>query len=187
MRRPYVTMDTDNMTPPTLRIGILMGSDSDWPVMEEAYKICLRFGVGAEVRVLSAHRRPDEVADYAKSAVARGLQVLIAGAGGAAHLPGVLAAFTPLPVVGVPVQSKDLGGLDSLLAIVQMPTGVPVATVGINRAANAALLAVQILGIADAKLAEHLTRYKSELRAKGSEADSNLQARVAALSGAVEA
>src|SRR5262249_15194133 len=100
----------ETMTSNTLRIGILMGSDSDWPVMEEAHKICQRFGVGAEVRVLSAHRRPDEVADYAKSAVERGLKVLVAGAGGAAHLPGVLAAFTHLPVVGVPVQSKDLGG-----------------------------------------------------------------------------
>lgn len=171
-------------TTTNVRIGLLMGSDSDWPVMEEAYKICLRFGVGAEVRVLSAHRRPDEVADYSRSAVVRGIKVLIAGAGGAAHLPGVLAAFTHLPVVGVPVQSKDLGGLDSLLAIVQMPTGVPVATVGINRAANAALLALQIVATADPDLAQQLAEYKAELRTKGAEADSKLQERVAALSAA---
>lgn len=163
------------------KIGILMGSDSDWPVMEEAFRISQRFEVPAEVRVLSAHRRPDDVAEYAKSAAERGIAVLIAGAGGAAHLPGVVAAMTHLPVVGVPVQSKDLGGLDSLLSIVQMPSGIPVATVGINRATNAGLLALQILGVADAALAERIKEYKRELRTKGSQADEKLQSVVAAL------
>ena len=166
------------MSEATPRVGILMGSDSDWPVMEEALRICQRFGVGAEVRVLSAHRRPDDVADYAKAAAERGLAVLIAGAGGAAHLPGVVAAITHLPVIGVPVQSKDLGGLDSLLSIVQMPTGIPVATVGINRAANAGLLALQILGVRDPAIAEAMKEYKRELRTKGSQADEKLQAAV---------
>ncbi len=162
-----------------IAIGILMGSDSDWPVMAEAHETCERFGVGAEVRVLSAHRRPDEVAEYARTAAARGLKVLIAGAGGAAHLPGVVAALTHLPVVGVPVQSKDLGGLDSLLAIVQMPSGVPVATVGINRAANAALLAIQILAVADRDLAERLLSFKRELAEQGAKADARLGEKLA--------
>lgn len=161
-------------------IGILMGSDSDWPVMEEAYQTCRRFGVGAEVRVLSAHRRPDAVADYVRTAAERGLKVLIAGAGGAAHLPGVAAALTHLPVIGVPVQSKDLGGLDSLLSIVQMPSGVPVATVGINRAANAALLALQILGVADPGLVERLVAFKRELAQKGEQADARVAEKLAA-------
>lgn len=158
------------------RVGILMGSDSDWPVMEEAYRVLERFGVGAEARVLSAHRRPEDVAEYAKSAAERGLGVLIAGAGGAAHLPGVVAAHTHLPVIGVPVLSKDLGGLDSLLAIVQMPSGVPVATVGINRAANAGLLALQILAVGNPTLAESLLAYKRELVEKGEQADAKVQA-----------
>jgi 5-(carboxyamino)imidazole ribonucleotide mutase len=156
------------------RIGIVMGSDSDWPVMEKAYEVCRRFGVAAEVRVLSAHRRPEETADYARTAASRGLGVLIAGAGGAAHLPGVVAAHTPLPVVGVPVATKELGGLDSLLSIVQMPTGVPVATVGIGRAANAALLALAILALGDEALAEKLAAYRRELVAKGEAADRRL-------------
>lgn len=160
----------------TPRVGILMGSDSDWPVMEEAYRAVERFGIEVEARVLSAHRRPEDVADYAKSAARRGLGVLIAGAGGAAHLPGVVAAHTHLPVIGVPVLSKDLGGLDSLLAIVQMPSGVPVATVGINRAANAGLLALQILAVGDATLADALVGYKRELIEKGEQADAKVQA-----------
>ncbi|HRC84825.1 MAG TPA: 5-(carboxyamino)imidazole ribonucleotide mutase [Thermoanaerobaculia bacterium] len=161
-------------TPP--RVGILMGSDSDWPVLEDAYRTLESFGVGAEVRVLSAHRRPEEVAQYARSAAARGLSVLIAAAGGAAHLPGVVAALTHLPVIGIPVQSKDLGGLDSLLSIVQMPSGVPVATMGINRAANAALFALQILATADPRLAERLLAYKVELAEKGRAADARVAA-----------
>jgi len=173
------------MTQSSPLIGILMGSDSDWPVLEAAYRECERFGVAAEVRVLSAHRRPEDTAEYARTAAGRGMRVLIAGAGGAAHLPGVVAAHTHLPVIGVPVQSKDLRGLDSLLAIVQMPKGVPVATVGIDRAANAALLALQILAVADAELAEKLRAYKRELVDKGQRTDEKLQetlraARVAA-------
>lgn len=160
------------------RIGIIMGSDSDWPVMEAAYETCGKFGVEAEVRVLSAHRRPEETAEYARTARKRGLGVLIAGAGGAAHLPGVLAAHTPLPVVGVPVTTKELGGLDSLLSIVQMPTGVPVATVGIGRAANAALLALEILALAEPQLAEKLVAYKRELVEKGEKADRGLQGKL---------
>ena len=133
-------------------VGILMGSDSDWPTMKLAADVCAEFGIGAEVQVMSAHRTPDDVADYARTAHTRGLRVLIAGAGGAAHLAGVMAAQTPLPVIGVPIESKSLKGLDSLLSIVQMPSGVPVATVAIGAGRNAGLLAVQILAVSDAKL-----------------------------------
>jgi len=158
------------------RIGILMGSDSDWPVMEEAAKICDQFGVACEVRVLSAHRRPDDCAEYARTARQRGLRVLIGGAGGAAHLAGVLAAHTTLPVVAVPIPTALAGGLDSLLSMVQMPPGVPVATVAVGRAGNAALLALQMLALADDPLAERLAAYKRELGAKGEAADRKVQA-----------
>lgn len=141
-----------------------MGSDSDWPVMKAARDICEEFGVGYEAKVVSAHRTPDLMGSYAKEARARGIEVIIAGAGGAAHLPGMVAAFTTLPVIGVPVESKSLKGIDSLLSIVQMPKGVPVATVAINNAANAALLAVRILATTDKKLAEKLEKYHSEMR-----------------------
>src|SRR5919205_4331757 len=146
-------------------VGIVMGSDSDLPTMEEAAEVCRRFGVPHEIRVVSAHRTPLEMAEYGRSARARGLRVLVAGAGGAAHLPGMLAAHTPLPVIGVPVatQSGTLGGMDALLSIVQMPRGVPVATVAINGAANAALLAVQILAAGDARLLEAMLAYKREI------------------------
>lgn len=151
-------------------IGILMGSDSDWPIMKAAAEVCREFGLAAEVNVMSAHRTPHDVAQYASTAHERGLQVIIAGAGGAAHLPGVVAAFTPLPVVGVPISGKDLKGLDSLLAIVQMPSGIPVATVAIGGAKNAGLLAVQILGAADeairAKMVDFKARLAEESRAK---------------------
>src|SRR5664279_5353440 len=130
----------------TPRVGIVMGSDSDWPVMEAAAQALAEFEIGYEVKVSSAHRMPHATLEYAETAVARGLQVIIAGAGGAAHLPGVLAAVTPLPVIGVPVPLKQLDGLDSLLSIVQMPAGIPVATVSIGGARNAGLLAVRILG-----------------------------------------
>src|ERR1035438_7108613 len=133
-------------------VGILMGSDSDWPTMKAAADACAEFGVPHEVRVISAHRTPRDLERYASTAQARGLRVIIAGAGGAAHLPGVTAAFTTLPVIGVPIESKALKGLDSLLSIVQMPPGVPVATVGIGAARNAGLLAVQILAVGNAKL-----------------------------------
>ena len=157
-------------------VSILMGSDSDWPVMEEAAQTCDRFGVPCEARVLSAHRRPEECAEHARAAAGRGVKVLIAGAGGAAHLAGALAAHTTLPVVAVPIPTPLSGGLDSLLSTVQMPPGVPVATVGVGRAGNAAILALQILALADPELARKLSAHKEELRAKGEEADRRVQA-----------
>ena len=141
-----------------------MGSESDWPTMEPAADVLRRFGVPFEARVLSAHRTPDAMADYAQTARSRGLKVIVAGAGGAAHLPGMIAASTTLPVIGVPVQTRALDGMDSLLSIVQMPGGVPVATVAIGQGLNAGLLAVQILATADAALADALEAYKAELR-----------------------
>lgn len=144
-------------------IGIIMGSDSDWPVLQPAAQVCADFGVPCEVRVVSAHRTPDDMARYAKTAERRGLRVIIAGAGGAAHLPGMAASHTPLPVVGVPVESKSLKGLDSLLSIVQMPGGVPVATVAIGGGRNAGLLALQILGAHDAALRRKLADFKRGL------------------------
>ncbi|MBA3621804.1 MAG: 5-(carboxyamino)imidazole ribonucleotide mutase [Euzebyales bacterium] len=148
-----------------------MGSDSDLPVMRKATEVLDRFGVTREVRVVSAHRRPHEMLAYATEAADRGLRVLIAGAGGAAHLPGMLAAATTLPVIGVPVPLAKLDGLDSLLSIVQMPTGVPVATVSIGGAANAGLLAVRILGVGDQRLAEALAAYREEIAAASRDAD----------------
>ena len=151
-------------------IGILMGSDSDWPTMKLAADAAAEFGIASETHVMSAHRTPDDVANYARTAYQRGLRVLIAGAGGAAHLPGVVAAFTTLPVVGVPIESKALKGLDSLLSIVQMPSGVPVATVAVGGARNAGILAVQILAVGrtglQAKLQKFKTRLAAESRAK---------------------
>jgi len=147
-------------------VGILMGSDSDLPVMKKTAEACEEFGVGCEMRVMSAHRTPEDVARYARQAQRRGLRVLVAGAGGAAHLPGVVAAFTTLPVIGVPIESKALKGLDSLLSIVQMPSGVPVATVAVDGARNAGLLAVQILAVADPSLQKQLVRFKTRLAAE---------------------
>jgi 5-(carboxyamino)imidazole ribonucleotide mutase len=144
-------------------VGVLMGSDSDWPTMKAAAEALNEFGIESEAHVMSAHRTPDEVADYARQAHTRGLRVLIAGAGGAAHLAGVVAAFTPLPVIAVPIETKSLGGLDSLLAMVQMPSGVPVATVAIGGARNAGLLAVQILGSSDPKLQAEILKFKGRL------------------------
>jgi 5-(carboxyamino)imidazole ribonucleotide mutase len=144
-------------------VGILMGSDSDWPTMKLAVDACTEFGIGAEAQVMSAHRTPDDVAEYARTAHRRGLRVLIAGAGGAAHLAGVVAAQTPLPVIGVPIESKSLKGLDSLLSMVQMPSGVPVATVAIGAARNAGLLAVQILAVSDAKLQAKYLEFRQRL------------------------
>jgi 5-(carboxyamino)imidazole ribonucleotide mutase len=140
-----------------------MGSDSDWPTMKAAAAACAEFAVPCEVRVISAHRTPKDLEEYATTAGQRGVQVIIAGAGGAAHLPGVTAAFTILPVIGVPIESKSLQGLDSLLSIVQMPPGVPVATVGIGAARNAGLLALQILAVADPALAQALVQFKARL------------------------
>ncbi|MGO8837079.1 MAG: 5-(carboxyamino)imidazole ribonucleotide mutase [Limisphaerales bacterium] len=144
-------------------VGILMGSDSDWPTMKAAAEVLAEFGIASEARVISAHRTPQDLEDYASGALERGLRVIIAGAGGAAHLPGVTAAFTIMPVIGVPIESKSLKGLDSLLSIVQMPPGVPVATVGIGAAKNAGLLAVQILGVGDERLQKRLAEFKQEL------------------------
>ena len=152
------------MPDPSPLVGLAMGSESDWPTMEAAADVFRQFGVAFEARVLSAHRTPSAMTDYAETARARGLKVIVAGAGGAAHLPGMIAASTTLPVIGVPVQTRALSGLDSLLSIVQMPGGVPVATVAIGQAKNAALLAVQILATADAGLADALDRYKADLR-----------------------
>jgi len=146
-----------------IRVGIIMGSDSDLPVMQAAADMLDRLGVPYEITIVSAHRTPARLYDYAQTAESRGLKVIIAGAGGAAHLPGMAAAITPLPVIGVPVKSSALSGEDSLLSIVQMPPGVPVATVAINGAANAAILAAQVLATADHALAQRVREYKAGL------------------------
>jgi 5-(carboxyamino)imidazole ribonucleotide mutase len=151
------------------RVGIVMGSDSDWPVMEAAAGALKEFDVPYEADVVSAHRMPEEMISYGKGAAARGLHVLIAGAGGAAHLPGMLAAVTPLPVIGVPVPLKYLDGMDSLLSIVQMPAGVPVATVAIGNARNAGLLAVRILAATDPTLQERIVEFQESLRSSAQE------------------
>src|SRR5882724_772841 len=141
-------------------VGIIMGSDSDWPIMKGAADVCAEFNVAHEVQVISAHRTPQDLSEYATSAHRRGLQVIIAGAGGAAHLPGVTAASTPLPVIGVPIESKALRGLDSLLSIVQMPSGIPVATVSIGGGRNAGLLAIQILAVGNSGLQRKMLAFK---------------------------
>ncbi len=151
------------MKSPSPLVGIIMGSDSDLPVMEEAAKILKEFGVEYELKIVSAHRTPSLMSEYATNAHKRGIKVIIAGAGGAAHLPGMTAAYSPLPVIGVPVKLKSLDGLDSLLSIVQMPGGVPVATVAINQAKNAGLLAVQILATSVPELMERIVAYKNSL------------------------
>ncbi|GAC1381269.1 MAG: 5-(carboxyamino)imidazole ribonucleotide mutase [Marmoricola sp.] len=145
-------------------VGIVMGSDSDWPVMKEAAEALDEFGIAYEADVVSAHRMPEEMLEYGKQAAGRGLHVLIAGAGGAAHLPGMLAAVTPLPVIGVPVPLKYLDGMDSLLSIVQMPAGVPVATVAIGNARNAGLLAARIIGVGDAAVRDQMVAFQAELK-----------------------
>ncbi len=145
------------------RVGVIMGSQSDWETMREAVEVLEALGVAHEVRIVSAHRTPDRMADYARTARDRGLQVIIAGAGGAAHLPGMVAAMTPLPVLGVPVESKALSGMDSLLSIVQMPGGVPVGTLAIGRAGakNAGLMAASIVGLNDAELMQRLGAWRA--------------------------
>ena len=152
------------MTDSPPRVGIIMGSDSDWPVMEAAATALAEFGVPYEADVVSAHRMPKEMVSYAESAVDRGLRVIIAGAGGAAHLPGMVASLTPLPVIGVPIPLTHLDGLDSLLSIAQMPAGVPVATVAVGNARNAGLLAVRILGASDPSLLSAMRDFQSSLR-----------------------
>lgn len=144
-------------------VGIIMGSDSDLPVMKEAADILDVFGIPYEIKIVSAHRTPKYMAEYGSTAHEKGIKVIIAGAGGAAHLPGMTAAHSPLPVIGVPVKSRSLEGLDSLLSIVQMPGGVPVATVGINQAKNAGLLAVQIIGTSDESVKQKMISYKKDL------------------------
>lgn len=148
----------------TPRVSIVMGSDSDWPTMEPAAAVLKDFGVVFEADVVSAHRMPEQMVEFGRGAHERGIQVIIAGAGGAAHLPGMLAALTPLPVVGVPVPLAHLDGMDSLLSIVQMPSGVPVATVGVGNAKNAGLLAVRILASGDPELTEKMVNYQTQLR-----------------------
>jgi len=146
------------------QVGIIMGSDSDLSVMSEAAKILEEFGIPYEMKIVSAHRTPDFMSEYAKSAYRRGLKVIIAGAGGSAHLPGMTAANTIIPVIGVPVKSKSLNGLDSLLSIVQMPFGIPVATVAIDGARNAALLAIQILGINNKAVAKEIIVFRDKIK-----------------------
>jgi 5-(carboxyamino)imidazole ribonucleotide mutase len=161
-------------------VGIVMGSDSDWPMLEPAAETLAEFGVPYEVHVVSAHRTPRRMLDYAETAAERGLRVVIAGAGGAAHLPGMVAAATPLPVIGVPRALDRLDGMDSLLSIVQMPAGVPVATVGIGGGRNAGLLAVRILGASDERLRAEMSRFQTDLAEQVVARDSDLRERLAA-------
>jgi 5-(carboxyamino)imidazole ribonucleotide mutase len=156
-------------------VGILMGSDSDWPIMKAAADALKEFNVVSEAKVISAHRTPHDLDQYVRSAREKGLKVIIAGAGGAAHLRGVTAAFTTLPVIGVPISGKVLDGMDSLLSIVQMPPGVPVATVGVNAARNAGLLAVQILAVGDVRLQEALSEFKIRLAEESRAKNAKLQ------------
>jgi 5-(carboxyamino)imidazole ribonucleotide mutase len=156
------------------RVGVIMGSDSDLPTMQGAIDVLVEFGVAHEVRIVSAHRTPDVMMEYARSAAGRGLSVVIAGAGGAAHLPGMTASMTPLPVIGVPVPLAHLDGMDSLLSIVQMPKGIPVATVAVGNATNAGLLAVRILAASDRGLRERMVQYQESLTAMVLEKDAKL-------------
>jgi 5-(carboxyamino)imidazole ribonucleotide mutase len=164
----------------TALVAIVMGSDSDWPTMQPAADVLAEFGVSCEVRVVSAHRTPADMLEYGSTAVDRGLRVVIAGAGGAAHLPGMLASVTPLPVIGVPVPLSHLDGMDSLLSIVQMPAGVPVATVSIGGARNAGLLAVRILATHDDELRAAMTRFQDSLADTARDKDAALQTRLVA-------
>jgi 5-(carboxyamino)imidazole ribonucleotide mutase len=163
------------MSAPAPLVGVIMGSDSDLEVMQGALDVLTEFGVPYERRIVSAHRTPDAMVEYARSAADRGLRVIIAGAGGAAHLPGMTASMTSLPVIGVPVPLRQLDGLDSLLSIVQMPAGIPVATVAIGNARNAGLLAVRILGITDPELRARMDTFRDELADMVREKDERLQ------------
>jgi len=164
-------------------VGVVMGSDSDWPVMEAAVTALSEFGVPWEADVVSAHRMPREMLSYGAEAAGRGLRVIIAGAGGAAHLPGMLAAVTPLPVIGVPVPLAYLDGMDSLLSVVQMPAGVPVATVAVGAARNAGLLAVRILAVGDPGLQARMMEFQDQLRATAEEKGARLRARLTSETG----
>ena len=169
-------MSTD--TTPSPVVGIIMGSDSDWPTLKPAAEACREFGIACEVHVVSAHRTPDAMARYGREAHGRGLRVIVAGAGGAAHLPGMVASHSPLPVIGVPVESRALNGLDSLLSIVQMPAGVPVATVAIGGGRNAGLLAVEILAASDEALRAKVVAFKENLARESEAKDAKLQEEV---------
>ena len=166
-----------------MSVGIVMGSASDTPIMDGAVEALREFSIPFEVRVLSAHRTPDDALDFARGALGRGIQVVIAGAGGAAHLAGVLAAATPVPVIGVPIAIGELGGIDSLLAMVQMPKGIPVATVAVNGARNAGLLAVRILALSDPALAAALIESREAMAAQVRATDAEVRARYASPSG----
>lgn len=157
-------MSHQNPAAPSPLVGIIMGSDSDLPTMQEAIAICQTFGISHEVAIVSAHRTPERMVEYAKTAHKRGLKVIIAGAGGAAHLPGMVASLTPLPVIGVPITTRQLQGLDSLYSIVQMPRGIPVATVAIGNAQNAGLLAMQILATQDSALLKKVQQFRQQLQ-----------------------
>lgn len=165
-------------TKKNLKVALIMGSDSDFSILKDCIKVLKQFDVEVDTMVCSAHRTPDKAAEFAKGAEENGYGVIIAGAGKAAHLPGVLAAFTPLPVIGVPIKSSTMDGLDSLLSIVQMPSGIPVATVAIDGADNAALLAVQILSTANAELREKMKDYKKKLAKKVEEKNEVLQQKI---------
>ncbi|MDT0270419.1 5-(carboxyamino)imidazole ribonucleotide mutase [Streptomyces sp. DSM 44915] len=173
-------MSEQPTVPPAPLVGIVMGSDSDWPVMRAAAEVLDEFGVPYEADVVSAHRMPTEMVSYGREAADRGLSVIIAGAGGAAHLPGMLASLTPLPVIGVPVPLKHLDGMDSLLSIVQMPAGVPVATVSVGGARNAGLLAARILGGTDPALRARMRDFQDELREQAREKGRRLRDSLAA-------
>ena len=164
-------------------VAIIMGSDSDWPVMEEAAKALESFGISYSADVVSAHRMPEEMVDFAKTAASKGYKVIIAGAGGAAHLPGMVASLTTLPVIGVPVSLKNLDGMDSLLSIVQMPGGIPVATVGIDNAKNAGILAARIIGSADPAVAKKIEAQLADLSEEAKAKSAQLSARRNAKTG----
>lgn len=170
-----MTSEATQSTPETPIVAVVMGSDSDMPVMRAARDVLAEFRIPSEFRILSAHRTPDEMLAFARDAAARGIKVIIAGAGGAAHLPGMLAAVTPLPVIGVPVPITQLNGLDSLLSIVQMPNGVPVATVAIGGARNAGILAVRILAVADLELRQAMLEFQATLAETVRDKDRRIQ------------
>jgi len=160
----------------TPKVAIIMGSDSDWPTLQPAADACAEFGITCEIRVVSAHRTPMDMVSFARGAHTRGIQVIIAGAGGAAHLPGMVASLTPLPVIGVPVESQALKGMDSLLSIVQMPGGVPVATMAINGGRNAGLFAARILATGNPELLKKITAFQTRLAAESKAKNRKLQA-----------
>ena len=170
---------TSAPTRTTPRVAVVMGSDSDWPVMEPAVEALEQFGIACEVHVLSAHRTPDAMIAYGRAAAGKGIRVIIAGAGGAAHLPGMIASVTTLPVIGVPVPLKTLDGLDSLLSIVQMPAGIPVATVSIGGGRNAGILAARMIGATDARVAEALAAFARDLEGQVAAKNEALQSAVA--------